>query len=299
MSSGFIPNDQNLVYAREEAKEFRGETTMNDISWFDNQFWLNWRLVTVRFRKDNQELRFTYANNLAWDALVLGKTSFPNGSAFGKVAYVVQEDKLFPSSLAPLGSRRYQIMVRDEKRYKDTDGWGYALFNSRGETFPENPKQAALACAACHRLAQARGYVFSQLMPQNNDSTSSKIAPKTLAAPSLSVHFGDKKAAELPENLLRFLPSPLPSTISLVSRGSVFHEVSAGTLDEVRPLLIQEVKARRRPAAIIDDEKKIFSAIWSAPTPECSSGQSGFAGLISYPPQQKNSHVFKFDHFCN
>src|SRR5690606_7721422 len=70
----------------------------------------------------------------------------------------------FESSAVPSLSRRTQFMVRDTKKHKETDGWGYALFHTTGLIFDQDPKVQTAACVACHRLVPHRGYVFSQPM---------------------------------------------------------------------------------------------------------------------------------------
>src|SRR6185436_10943563 len=41
-----------------------------------------WKLVTVRFRKDTGEMRFTYANDLAFENLQKGVIDYPDGAIF-------------------------------------------------------------------------------------------------------------------------------------------------------------------------------------------------------------------------
>lgn len=141
-----------------EKDEFAGRTQMNghELKEFAG-FERNWKLVTVRFRKDTGEMRFTYANDLAWKALMSGATDYPKGSVFAKIGLATLEDPSFASSAVPSGARRYQFMVRDKTKYSETDGWGYALFDANGKTFPGEPKEASLACAACHHIVPERG----------------------------------------------------------------------------------------------------------------------------------------------
>src|SRR4051812_4515226 len=52
---------------KEPATEMNGHSLREFVG-----FEKNWKLVTVRFRKDTGELRFTYANDLAWKNLKAG-----------------------------------------------------------------------------------------------------------------------------------------------------------------------------------------------------------------------------------
>lgn len=142
---------------------YAGAEIMNGYSLKDFKgFESKWKMVTVRFRKDTQELRWVYANDLAYKTLVSGKTDYPDGAVFAKIGVLTYDDPQFPSSAVPMGTRRYQLMVRNSKKHADTGGWGYALFDLNGKTFNEDPKKAAMACYACHRVVENRGQVFSQ-----------------------------------------------------------------------------------------------------------------------------------------
>ena len=50
-----------------------GESKMNGLQLKDYpDFETKWHLVTVRYRKDTGEQRFTYANDIAWTAMNAG-----------------------------------------------------------------------------------------------------------------------------------------------------------------------------------------------------------------------------------
>ncbi len=99
-----------------------------------------WKLISVRYRQDSNEMRFTYANDIAVNAMKSLKPNYPDGAAFGKIGFIAESDPSFPSSLAPTGTRRFQIMYKNKKTYKNSDGWGYALFDSNGQLFNEDLK---------------------------------------------------------------------------------------------------------------------------------------------------------------
>lgn len=146
-------------------QDFAGHGEMSGMHLSDfPEFNKTWHEVTVRFRKDTGELRFVYANDAAWRTLSQNRTDYADGAIFAKIAVATNDDPSFPTSAVPGGVRRYQLMVRNKKMYAETDGWGYALFDNDGLTFPENPKNMVLACAACHRIVRERGEVFSQPM---------------------------------------------------------------------------------------------------------------------------------------
>ena len=67
-----------------------------------DEFWNDWNLVTTRYREDNGEQRFIYANDLAYNAMKEGKVSFPDGSALAKLGFKTIVDPQFPNSREPV-----------------------------------------------------------------------------------------------------------------------------------------------------------------------------------------------------
>src|SRR4051812_40536000 len=103
---------------------FAMQPTMSGVRLQDfRDFEKKWHLVTVRYRKDTAELRFTYANDIAWEALNRHSLDYPEGAVFGKIGVATQSDLSFASSSVPSGARRYQFMVRNKEKYQDTNGW--------------------------------------------------------------------------------------------------------------------------------------------------------------------------------
>jgi hypothetical protein len=133
------------------------------------EFWKNWSLVNVRYRKDNDEQRFIYANDIAWKALQENKTVYPENAMFVKAAFRQKADPAFPNSMQPQELIRVQIMKKSPRDFPDSEGWGYALFLPLA---PHPGKQAPdlaiddvkdqRVCHVCHTIVKDRDYVFSQ-----------------------------------------------------------------------------------------------------------------------------------------
>ena len=134
---------------------------------FDN-FWKNWKQVTVRYRKDNGEQRFIYANDIAFKAMQEGIDEFPDGSVFGKVAFRTVEDANFPNSMEPKSFTRLQIMVKNSKKFKATAGWSYWLYVNGSVDTPGEDNANALACHSCHTIVKDRDYIFAMPTFQDN-----------------------------------------------------------------------------------------------------------------------------------
>ncbi|MGZ3690519.1 MAG: cytochrome P460 family protein [Pseudobdellovibrio sp.] len=220
-----------------------------------------WKLVTVRFRKDTGEMRFTYANDQALETLLKGATDYPDGAVFAKIGIKTSEDPAFPSSAVPAGARRYQFMVRDKKKFASTEGWGYVLFDKGGTIYPEDVGTQTAACAACHRIIPERGYVFSQMMELAvfKDNQPVKAGKKEIPF-SEKIKFKEINVAQLPEELKTEIPK------SYKKAQQVDHEISQflfqGTLDEIKPLLSEQAVKTKQPALILSADKKTYALVY-------------------------------------
>ncbi len=261
----------SFILASSNADEFEGKDSMNGISMRDfKDFEKKWKLVTVRYRKDTEEMRWTFANDIAWESLISGKISYPEGAIFAKIGIRTLPDAQFQSSAVPMGARRYQFMVRDSKKYGSTDGWGYALFDVNGVTYPENPQSVAQACHACHKIVENRGYVFSQVF---------EIAPfvkfQSLSGSphSAQIEFINAKSQDLPEVVKKQLPSSFKN-VRLLKNEELHQSVFQGTLDEIKPSLEREAYDSKLPAIFIDKSKKRFSIVFKNEMTGCKPGRS-------------------------
>jgi hypothetical protein len=238
---------------------------MNGISYETfGDFFKTWHFVTVRYRRDTGEMRFTYANDIAWEALKKGNVGdYPEGAAFAKVGVTTQDDPAFSSSVVPSGVARYQIMLREHGRHPETQGWTYAIFLGDHLVHgTDSDAEKSAACAACHAVVAERGYVFSQPVSLDLAGTIDPIAPAVSMGdiPSSRVPFRTVERAGLPSNLLVSLPSSFHE-LRLVD-GPIAEHVFAGSLDEIRPVLAHEVLKSGLPAALISKDGSKFSLVF-------------------------------------
>ena len=271
-------------------QQFSGKTEMNGISYstyadFENK----WKFVTVRYRTDSGEQRFVWGNSSALSTLESGSIEYPDGAVFAKIGFMTTEDEAFKSSRAPSGAKRYQFMVRNKEKYAATGGWGYALFDADKKTFEVDPTLQAQACYACHLLVPHRGQVFSQSL---------KIAPvvnNVFAAPAEpaigAIKFINTTFSKLPEMVQRSLPKV--KTVRTID-GDLRHHVFRGTIDEIRPSLIDESKKTGLPAALVSSKDDQFSVVYkNAKAVNCPTGTS-FKSVFStmVPSPSPNSSPF-------
>ncbi len=260
---------------------FSGKSDMNGHTLKEfNGFEKNWKLVTVRYRKDTSEMRFTYANELAWKSLKAGVTEYPKGAVFAKIGLATQEDPSFASSAVPTGARRYQFMIRDKKKYAETDGWGYALFDANGKTFPGEPNHASLACAACHRIVPEKGYVFSQIMELSPFRSSAIGTTNSTSGLIGRILFQTKSVDKLPERIRKHFPLKTVNYSELT--GSIAENVFQGSLDEIRPSLAQQAAKSTQPAALVSLDHQMFSIVYQTDEKDaCPAGEIQMMGVHS------------------
>ncbi len=84
-----------------------------------------------------------------------GKRNFPDGTVIAIVFYEHVEDK---GAFVEGAKRIEAFMVKDRKKYKQTDGWGYYAYDGKGNSLV---KDMAKDCHSCHAQVKDRDFVFS------------------------------------------------------------------------------------------------------------------------------------------
>jgi cytochrome P460 len=96
---------------------------------------------------------------------------FPDGVKMAKVHWTPKQSALFSTATVPGSLANVDVMVKDSKRFADSGGWGYAVFdyNSASDTFTPGttagtpPQGNDAKCGyACHIAAKSRDYVFTE-----------------------------------------------------------------------------------------------------------------------------------------
>jgi hypothetical protein len=107
-------------------------------------------------------IHHVYVNDKALKALK-NKTEYPRGAAF---AFDLLEATESSGAYAE-GKRKFMaVMVRDAKKFKETEGWGWQAWEG-GDPGKPVLKGAAdqKACATCHKEVGAKGFVFTEWRP--------------------------------------------------------------------------------------------------------------------------------------
>jgi hypothetical protein len=90
----------------------------------------------------------------------------PDGAALAKVEWLQDRGEKPYGVTVPGGQTEVSFMVKDSKRFPDTNGWGYATFvyDQSSDTFKPSTTNPSFArgCHGCHTAnAKARDFVFT------------------------------------------------------------------------------------------------------------------------------------------
>ena len=95
----------------------------------------------------------------------------PDGAKMAKIHWIPKANQFFPEATVPGNLLNVDFMVKDGKRFADSGGWGYAVFDydAASDTFKPGtsagtpPQGNDAKCGfACHTTAKARDYVFTE-----------------------------------------------------------------------------------------------------------------------------------------
>jgi hypothetical protein len=95
----------------------------------------------------------------------------PDGARMAKIHWKPKPNQFFPDSTVPGDLLNVDFMVKDSKRFTDSAGWGWAVFdyNAASKTFTPGttagtpPQGNDAKCGlGCHTAAKARDYVFTE-----------------------------------------------------------------------------------------------------------------------------------------
>ncbi|MBV7533086.1 heme-binding domain-containing protein [Chitinophaga sp. sic0106] len=117
-----------------------------------------WEVMSTTSRFDNTTMRVMYANPIAMKAIREKQIHpWPDGAVIAKVVW--DKERGNDGYIYPGNFQNVQFMVRNAERYKSTDGWGYAKFETK-TLKPTTTLLVAQSCATCHKAAAKTGGIF-------------------------------------------------------------------------------------------------------------------------------------------
>ena len=132
-----------------------------------------WQIVSVS--QDGGLFAAVLANPKMIDAYQAGVPGngkpFPDGAKMAKIHWNPKKLETFPDATVPGTLHDVDFMVKDSKRFANSGGWGYAVFeyDAASDTFKPGtleskpPQGNDAKCGfACHTIVKTRDYVFTE-----------------------------------------------------------------------------------------------------------------------------------------
>ena len=144
----------------------------NGLAFSEFRGYETWQLVSIS--QNGDLVAAILANPVminAYQAGVPGNGKpFPDGAKMAKIHWNPKKMETFPAATVPGTQHDVDLMVKDSKRFADSGGWGYAVFeyDAAADTFrpgtsADKPPQGndAKCGFACHTRVKTRDYVFT------------------------------------------------------------------------------------------------------------------------------------------
>ena len=110
-----------------------------------------WQVIASTNRFDNYTIRVVYGNDITVKAIREGNIHpFPNGAAIAKAVWNKIEDK--DGNVWPGTFNGVQVMIKDDKKYPKTGGWGFAIFSGLKLSPVGQTALFENDCINCHRM---------------------------------------------------------------------------------------------------------------------------------------------------
>ncbi|MFN7066053.1 MAG: cytochrome P460 family protein [Aquificaceae bacterium] len=96
-----------------------------------------------------------YVNNKGLEAIKRdGEREFPNGTVIAIVFY----EHVHDNGAYVEGAKRIEAFMVKDRKYKETNGWGYFAYDGKGNNLV---KDMVKDCHACHSQVKNKDFVFS------------------------------------------------------------------------------------------------------------------------------------------
>ena len=129
----------------------------------------------IAFSRNDKVAAVILGNPVMIDAYLAGIPGngkpVPDGAKMAKIHWNPKRSEYFPDTTVPGTLLNVDFMEKDSKRFADSGGWGYAVFdyNAASDTFTPGttagspPQGNDAKCGfACHTRAKTRDYVFTE-----------------------------------------------------------------------------------------------------------------------------------------
>jgi hypothetical protein len=126
---------------------------------FDPSF-ESWKPISTTDRGDNYTFRFILGNEVALEAAQAGNISpWPDGARFAKIAW--QQQPGADGLIHPGKFIQVELMLKDARLYKDTEGWGWGRWRGLDLKPYGNDAHFVNECTGCHLPVRGNDYVYT------------------------------------------------------------------------------------------------------------------------------------------
>jgi len=136
----------------------------NGLAFSDFRGYEDWQVVSIA--QTDEVLKVIVANPAMIAAYKAGAPGngqpFPDGSMIAKLQWKPKKSTEAPFAVdVPDVFTQAFVMEKDSKRFPDSGGWGYALFNyeAASDTFTADPSPSDCG-HACHVAVKAKDHIF-------------------------------------------------------------------------------------------------------------------------------------------
>jgi hypothetical protein len=133
----------------------------------------SWQVISISH--NGNLMAATLGNPLMIKAFEAGAPGngkpFPDGAKMAKIHWNTKKMEAFPAATVPGSQHDVDFMVKDSKRFADSGGWGYAVFEydaasdkfTPGTAADKPPQGNDARCGfTCHTSVKTKDYVFTE-----------------------------------------------------------------------------------------------------------------------------------------
>ena len=123
-------------------------------------YYKNWQPISSTDSYSNGTMRVIFGNAVAIKAIKENNIRhWPNGTVLAKVQWGQLADK--EGNIHTGKFNQVEFMVKDDKRYSATEGWGWARFKTLDLVPDDKDVMFATTCINCHRPVKDLDHVFT------------------------------------------------------------------------------------------------------------------------------------------
>jgi hypothetical protein len=171
--AAFLPAVLCLIAVALAAQDKYTVRVPGGLSFAEFKGYESWQVISVS--RNPKAMAVILGNPLMIDAFKAGTPGngkpFPDGAKMAKVHWAPKQNQSFPDASVPDHLADVDFMAKDSRKFADSGGWGYAVFDydAASDTFTPGtvkstpPQNNDAKCGfACHTIVKSKDYVFTE-----------------------------------------------------------------------------------------------------------------------------------------